>query len=273
MKKFSALVLAVLMVLSVVSFSSCAKKDTGETIQKGVLLIGVDDSYPPMEYQDGAGNLVGFDVDMTKEICKRINLEPKFLSTAWDGIFQALKTDKFDTIISSVSMQTDRIKNYEFTKPYIANSQMIVVKPGDNSITKAEDLKDKIVGCQISTTSNESATYLLETKKISFTLKTYDQVIQPFNDMKAGRLDAIIVDEVVGQYYIGTDNKSFKAAAAKLNNEPMAACFKKGNKLLRDKVQKAMDDMIADGTMKTISQKWFNSDQTSNIDTKLKALQ
>jgi polar amino acid transport system substrate-binding protein len=209
---------------------------------------------------------------MANEIGKRLGLEVKLVSTAWDGIFQGLKTDKYDAIISSVSMTADLIKAYEFTKPYIANAQMIVVKPSDTSISKAEDLKDKTVGCQISTTANDSATYLLDTQKISFTLKTYDTVIEPFNDMKAGRLDAIIVDEVVGQYYIATDSKNFKAATAKLTNEPIGACFKKGNTVLKDKVQVVIDAMVADGTMKTLSQKWFNSDLTSNIDDKLKTL-
>lgn len=90
--------------------------------------------------------------------------------------------------------------------------------------------------------------------------------------MKAGRINAIIVDEVVGKYYIAQDKENFKAASAKLTNEPIGVCFKLGNTALQAKVQKAIDDMIADGTMKTISEKWFGSDLTSNIDTVLKGM-
>ena len=90
--------------------------------------------------------------------------------------------------------------------------------------------------------------------------------------MKAGRLDAIIVDEVVGLYYIGLDKTNFKSASAKLTNEPIGVCLKKGNKILADKIQKAIDAMIADGTMKQISLQWFNADLTSNIDTALKEM-
>ena len=91
--------------------------------------------------------------------------------------------------------------------------------------------------------------------------------------MKAGRLDAIIVDEVVGQYYIAQSPKQYQAAAGKLTNEPIGACFKKGNTVLRDEVQQAIDAMTADGTMAKLSQKWFKADLTSQIDSKLRTLE
>jgi polar amino acid transport system substrate-binding protein len=265
-KGFSGLMVA-LTIVGVFFFASCS-----ETIDSKYLTIGVDDSYPPMEYKDDKNNTIGFDIDVAKEVAKRLGKEPQFISTAWDGIFAALNTNKFDCIISSVSMTPKRLEEFTFTKAYIANAQMIVVRPDNNSITKPEDLAGKKVGCQVATTANESATKL-EAKGIKFgELKTYDQIIQPFADMKAGRLDAIIVDEVVGQYYIGQDKANFKAASAKLTNEPIGVCLKKGNTALADKIQKAIDAMIADGTMKKISLQWFGDDLTSNIDTVLREM-
>lgn len=282
-EKLAALLLAVVLAGSA-SLAGCQKKTSagaasgsistasGDTKSVGVLRVGVDDSYPPMEYKDDSGNLVGFDVDMTKEIAKRLGKKAEFVSTQFDGLFQALNTGKYDTIISAMSMTDEREQAFEFTKPYIANAQMIVVKPKDTSIKKAEDLSGKKVGCQISSTANDSADYLQQKEGIKFPLSTYDQIIQPFQDMKAGRLDAIIVDEVVGQYYIAQSPKEYKAAAVKLTNEPIGACFKKGNTVLRDEVQQAIDSMTADGTMKKLSEKWFKADLTSNIDAKLKTL-
>ncbi len=264
MKKFAAITLSMILLVSV--FTSCAKTD------EKTLKVGIDDSYPPMEFKDESSKTVGFDIDLATEIAKKMDMKIEFVSTAWDGISQALNTDKFDCIISSVSITPKRLNEFLFTKPYIANSQMIVVKPNDNSIMKPEDLAGKKVGCQLSTTSNESADKL-QAKGVKFReFKTYDQIIQPFSDMKAGRIDAIIVDEVVGQYYIGKDTANFKAASAKLTNEPIGVCIKQGNTDLQTKIQKAIDDMIADGTMKTISMKWFNADLTSNIDTVLKEM-
>ena len=287
MKKVLAMVLAAVILSSVFLFSSCKSTATGgsatsgtssvKPLESGVLKVGVDDSYPPMEYKDDSGNTVGFDVDLANAIGKSLGLKVEFVSTAWNGIFQALKADKFDTIISSVSMTTERLDTKTsgeiFTKAYIANSQMIIVKPGDNSIKSPEDLAGKKVGCQVGTTAEDSANYLINKKGIKMNLQTYDQIIEPFQDMKAGRLDAIIVDEVVGQYYIGSDKTHFKAAAVKLTNEPIGVCFKAGNEKLRDSVQAVLDKMESDGSMKEISMKWFKSDLTSNIDTKLKELQ
>lgn len=268
MKKILALALAAVSLFSVVSLTSCASS-SGDTLESGVLKIGVDDTYPPMEYKDTTGSKdIGFDVDVANEIGKRLGKKVEFVSTSWDGIFAALNAKKFDCILSAVSMTADREKKFAFTKPYIANAQMIVVKPGNTSITKETDLAGKTVGVQVSTTANDSATKLAG-KGIKFTLKTYDQIIQPFQDMKAGRLDAIIVDEVVGQYYVATDPSAYKAAAVKLTNEPIGVCFRKSDTALRDKVQKQIDAMNSDGSMKKISVKWFNADLTSNIDSKL----
>lgn len=266
MKRFIAFILSVTIMAALLV--SCSTKKDQDT-----LYVGVDDSYPPMEYKDDTNTRIGFDIDLANKIGEKMDMKVEFISTAWDGIFQALKTDKFDCIISSVSMTEDRISEYEFTKAYIANSQMIVVKPNDNSILKPEDLAGKNVGYQVSTTANESADKL-QAKGIKFGNdgKEYDQIIQPFADMKAGRLDAIIVDEVVGQFYIGQDKANFKAASAKLTNEPIGVCIKKGNTDLKNKIQAAIDEMIADGTMKQISIKWFNTDLTSNIDTVLKSM-
>lgn len=266
MRRLTALTLSIIMVFTLLT--SCgAKKDPG------TLYVGVDDSYPPMEYKNDKNVTVGFDVDLATEVAKRMNMKVSLISTAWDGIFQALKTDKFDCIISSVSMSADRLPEYEFTKPYIANSQMIVVKPADNSITKSSDLAGKKVGYQVATTADDSAKKIQE-KGVKFASSTeYDQVIQPFADMKAGRLDAIIVDEVVGRYYILQDPANFKEAAAKLTNEPIGVCIKKGNTALQAKIQTALDAMLADGTMKTLSMKWFNKDLVSNIDTVLKEVE
>jgi polar amino acid transport system substrate-binding protein len=269
MKKILAIILATVSLLSLVTLTSCS---SSSTLNDKVLVVGVDDSYPPMEYKDPkTGSTIGFDVDMAKEIGKRLGKEVQFKSTLFDGIFTALNTKKFDCVISSISITAARLKGYEFTKPYIANSQMIVVKPDDNSINKAEDLTHKVVGVQLGTTAQESAK-TLQAKKIDFTLQTYNEVIEPFADMKAGRVNAIIVDKVVGEYYIGLDKANFKAAALNLTNEPIGICFKKGNTKLRDEVQTQIDAMVKDGYMTKLSIKWFGTDLTSNIDSSLKEL-
>lgn len=267
MKKFLAIALAAISAVSVVSLSSCSSAGSSNTLK-----IGVDDTYPPMEFKETSSTKdVGFDIDMATEIGKRLNKKVEFESTAWDGIFSALDSRKYDCIVSAVSLTPERQKKYAFTKPYIANAQMIVVKKGDESIKTQDDLKGRNVGCQVSTTANDSANTLLK-KGMKFNLSTYDQIIQTFMALKSDKISAIVVDEVVGEYYINKSPNDYQAASVKLTNEPIGICFRKEDTALRDKVQKAIDGMNSDGTMKKISEKWFGKDLTSNIDTKLKEL-
>lgn len=228
-----------------------------------VLKVGVDDTYPPMEFKDDKNTTVGFDIDVATEIAKRLDMKAEFISNDWAGIFLALESNKFDVIVSSVSRNEERMEKYSMTTPYVANAQVIVVPADNTTIFKPEDLAGKNVGVQIGTTADESCAEYLKTTK--FTLKQYDQVIQPFSDMKAGRIDAIVVDEVVARYYTQKEPKSYKVSGARLTNEPIGMCFAKGNTELRDKAQKALDEMFADGTMKTLSEKWFGEDLSGNV--------
>ena len=258
MKRAISLALAALMAGSAMLFTSCSQRDPN------TLYVGQEPQYPPMEYLDKDGTAIGFDNDLAKAIADKLGKKLEIKSTAWDGIFLGLDANTYDCIISSVSITPDREKKMEFTKPYISNSQMIVVKPGDTSVTKVDDLKDKRVGAQDGTTATEALDKIKG--RISMTVKPYKEVGQPFLDLDAGNLDAVVVDEVVGQYYIAKNPAKYAAAAAKLDNEPIGIAFKKGNTELRDKVQKALDELAADGTLKTLSEKWFATDLTSNID-------
>lgn len=277
LKRKSLVCTIALALLLILSFTACGSssttapaQSTAESKTQSVLRVGVDDSYPPMEYKDDKNNTVGFDVDLANKIGEKLGMKVEFVSTAWDGIFQALNTDKFDCIISSVSITDERKQNFALTKPYVANAQVIVVKPSDNTIKEAKDLAGKKVGCQVNTTADDSCKEFLKTTK--FDVKKYDQVIQPFADLKTGRLDAVVVDEVVARYYVKQDSTNFKVSSGKLTNEPIGICFKKSNTEMKDKVEAILSDFQKDGTLKAISEKWFGQDLTSNIDEKLKSV-
>lgn len=256
-KKFLICTLAFVLMLGL---AACSNSGSAGKILK----IGVDDSYPPMEYKDESGNTVGFDIDLGKEIAKRLDMKIEYVSTAWDGIFTALEAEKFDTIISSLSITDERKKNISFTRAYIANAQVIVVSPSNTSIKSEKDLKGKIVGVQINTTAEEACKKFMKDTPFK-ELKTYDQIIQPFSDLKTGRLDAVVADEVVARDYVSKDKANYMVAGGRLTNEPIGIGFKKTNTALRDKVDKVLEEMGKDGTLKSISMKWFGEDLTSNI--------
>lgn len=263
MKRILICLSALLIIALAVTACGASAGNGGTDGEQKVLKVGVDDTYPPMEFKDDSNNTVGFDIDVATELAKKMGMKAEFVSNDWAGIFLALDANKFDVIVSSVSRNEDRLAKYAMTTPYVANAQVIVVPADNTSIKEPKDLEGKNVGVQIGTTADESCGEYLKTTK--FTLKQYDQVIQPFSDMKAGRLDAIIVDEVVARYYVKKDPKSYKVSSARLTNEPIGICFSKSNTELRDKAQKALEDMFKDGTMKKLSEKWFDEDLTGNV--------
>ncbi len=258
MKKVMSIVLLLVMVLSV----GCGQSSSDK------LTIGIDDSYPPMEYVDDNGDLVGFDIDFANALAEELDVEIEFISTAWDGIFVGLQAQKYDVIISSVSITEERLESYDVSIPYLANGQVIVVAADGPDIATIEDLGGLNVGVQIDTTSHNSASAVQET--VDFNLAPYDQIVQTFLELKTGRLDAIVVDSMVALEYIKNEPDTYKISSAQLSNEPIAVYFKQDSnaELLAD-VNAAIKKLQDSGKLKEISIEWFGTDFTSDINTEL----
>lgn len=263
-------VVVMLFVVSTLAFTGCGQKTGGETnndqtTAEKVLRVGIDNTYPPMEYKDDSGNNVGFDIDLATAVGEKLGMKVEFVTSAWTAIFSGLEADKYDCIISSLSITEDRKKSIAYTKPYIANSQMIVVKSDATGIASEADLKDKIVAVQMGTTSEEACKEF--TKVTPFKdFKKYEAMTEALNELKIGRVDAVVADLVVGKYFVAKDTASYKAVMTTLPNEPIGIGCKLTNTELRDKLDKALDDMMKDGSLKTISEKWFGDDMTSNLE-------
>ena len=254
---------AVLMLTLVLAFAGCAKETDGD-----VLTIGVDDSYPPMEYRDENNELVGFDVDFANALAAQMGVEIEFIPTAWDGIFTGLEAGKYDMIISSVSITPDRLEGFEFSKPYLANGQVIVVVPGDISVNAPEDLAGKSVGVQLGTTADEAVEKQMALTP--FEVTKYDDITQTFADMKTGRLDAIVVDYAVAIDFVSKNPDDYVITTTQLTNEPIGVCIKKGNTDLADKVNAALATLQSGDTLVKISQEWLGGDYVSDIDEELR---
>ncbi|HBC95819.1 MAG TPA: amino acid ABC transporter substrate-binding protein [Clostridium sp.] len=234
-------------------------QDTLEKVKKsGVLKVGLEDSFPPMEFRDSQNKLQGFDIDMANAIAKKMGVKAQFISTEFNGIVLALKSGKFDTIISGMSITDDRKKQIDFSKPYVENYQIIVTKSGNSSVKSSKDLDGKRVGVGLGTTSEQVVKKFKNIKEV----KKYDKTTEELQDLLIGRLDAVVVDEPVGKYYISKSNKKsqYNVLSEKLSKEPMGIGFKKGDKKLEAEVQKTFDELKKDGTMSKISTKWFGED-------------
>ncbi|SHE40772.1 substrate-binding periplasmic protein [Alkalibacter saccharofermentans] len=266
MKKIS-LIMAVLLLSAILMFAGCSSDSAGGD----VLRIGVDDSYPPMEYRDENNELVGFDIALARAIGEKLDMEVEFVSTAWDGIFQGLETQNYDVIISSVSITPSRLETFLFSEPYLANGQVIVVKPGDVSVQSPEDLDGKTVGVQLGTTADNAVQKYME--ELDIELIKYDEIIQTFSAMKAGYVDYIVVDYPVAIEYVGNDPASFEISTAQLTNEPIGVCIRKDDVELKEKIDQALSELREEGTLAQISIEWLKEDYTSNIDTELNVIE
>ena len=265
------LLVLLLVALIVVSVASCGTSTSKMLINDGTLTVGIEPEYPPMEYKDDSGILVGFDVDMANEIADRMGVKIQFVETAWDGIFMGLSAQKYDVIISSVSITQARIDAGEFllTDAYMNNGQYIVVRNDGKEIATTNDLAGLTVGVQFATTADEACAKQQAT--VNFSVIQYDTVQQAFLALQAGYVDAVVVDSMVAIDYVNNNAKTFKITSAKLTNEPLGIAVGKDNKALVDKINKIIAEMHKDGTLKTLSEKYLGGyDATTNIDTTLK---
>ncbi len=265
MKKLVIAMTAVLMAFSILSCSK--KEEKGEfTVAAGKLKVAAEVGYPPFEYYAEDGTTpIGFDMTLAKELGKRLGLEVEIIDTAWDGIFAGLDTDRYDAVISAATITPERLENYYFSKPYIGNGQAIILqKDSEHKVSQPSDLTNLLVGYQAETTSD----YFIE-KEIAAGLKCqvgeYDKVMNAYDDLRLGRVDAVCSDYLVAVSYLGTPDTKFKCAWQGKADEYFGVCVKKGNDLLLSKINQALDEIVADGTMKKIYMDIFGVDLSDTI--------
>ena len=221
----------------------------------GKIKFGLDDSYPPMEYRDDKNTLVGFDVDLGNAIGKKLGISTQWVSTDFGGIIPALDSKKFDIILSAMSITDDRKKSINFSDPYIVGGPIIITKKSTTSIKEPNDLIGKSVGVQLGSTGDDAVSKISGVKSI----KKYDKIPEALQDLTAGRIDAVVADDQVGRYYMALASNQF-VVAGKMKDEPLGMGFRKEDQALTEVVQKAINELKAEGTLSKISEKWFKSD-------------
>ncbi|WMJ84882.1 transporter substrate-binding domain-containing protein [Oscillospiraceae bacterium LTW-04] len=167
---------------------------------KGKFIVGLDDSYPPMGFRDDKNEIVGFDIDLAREVAKRMGVEVEFQPIDWDSKELELNAGKIDCIWNGMTITSERVANMYFTKPYIANQQIIIV-PASSGITTKTQLEGKIVGLQKGSSSLEALTSDPIGDKVKEIVE-YPDNVSAYMDLQAGRIDVFVVDSVVGRYVI-----------------------------------------------------------------------
>ena len=226
----------------------------------GTLIVGFDQDFPPMGFVGDNGEYTGFDLDLAKEVASRLGLEYKAQPVTWDSKDMELESGNIDCIWNGFTI-TGREDDYTWTTPYMANKQVFVVA-NDSDIKSQADLAGKVVEVQADS-SAEAA--LKENQDLANTfgqLLTTPDYNTAFMDLEQGAVDAVAIDVIVAGYQIKQRNADFKILDDSLSEEEYGVGFKKGNTELRDKVQGALEEMAADGTLAKISDEWFGEDVT-----------
>lgn len=220
------------------------------TLQKDKIIIGSDTTYPPMEYLDDKGEIVGFTIDLGKEIAKEMGVKAEVKTIAWDDIFTALENKQIDVIMSSVSITDERKKKYDFSDPYLNAGQVIITAKANTTITKPADLTGKKVGAQEQTTS------LAEAKKYSTAVVSYPDPEAAIADLLTGKLDAVIADLPAAKGFTD-ENPTLKIASDPFTSEYYGIVFRKGDTELRNDVNAILTELQQKGILADLKEKWL----------------
>ena len=225
----------------------------------GKLILGLDATFKPMGYTDENNEIVGFDIDVAEEVCKRLGVELVKQPINWDTLTTDLNVGKCDCVWNGLSINEERQEKMNLSEPYMKNAMVFVVK-GDSTVEKMADLKGK----KISVQNGSSAQTILESCEIKddITISPIATNVEALQQLELGVVDAVFLDEVVADYEIKNSGKNYKKLAEGLEEEEYAIAFRKDDQALRDAVQKTLSEMKADGKLAEISTKWFGSDIT-----------
>lgn len=221
----------------------------------GKILIGTEGTYPPFTFHDTNGKLTGFDVELAEEVAKRIGVKAEFKETQWDAMFAGLDAKRFDMIANEVGIRPDRQEKYDFSDPYITSAAVLVTNKSNTKVKSFEDIKG--LNSAQSLTSN----YGDMAKKYGANLVGVDGFQQAVELLAQNRVDVTINDKIAYlDYTKQKPDAPIKIVATGEDASSSGFMFRKKSDTLVDSVNKALKDMVDDGTYKKISEKWFGVD-------------
>lgn len=278
-KTIASLSAAAMMLLAVgcgsSSDSSSASKAEGTTsvasgednslqkvLDSGKLVLGLDPTFKPMGYTDENDAIVGFDIDVAKEVCERLGVELETYSVNWDTKEQDLNAGTINCIWNGLSVSDERKKVMLMSEPYM-NNEMVFVVNGSSDIESQADLAGKNIAVQNGSTAQET---LLASDVVTVNGATTTELatnVEALQQLELNMVDAVFLDSVVANYEISTSGKDYKVLPDGLDPEEYAIGFRLGDQALCDKIEEILHEMKEDGKLAEISTTWFGSDITT----------
>ncbi len=267
--KFVLCVLLLALLASLALMTGCGNNDAqngdadadGQDAAKETLVVGLDDAFAPMGFRDEQGNLVGFDIDLATAVADELGMQVEFKPIDWNAKEMELKAGTIDCVWNGMSITPERQENMALTNKYLNNKIVLMaLADSDIDVTSAKELADLKIGTQVDSSALQMlmANEAYESFKDNISeYETYDTAIM---DLKAGRVDVIAVDQVLGEYTNNNLGGEMKECTYSLGDDYYVIGFEKSNTDLRDKVNDAIKALIDNGKAAEISSKWFGKD-------------
>ena len=242
------------------STASPAPLNKLDSIQKsGKLVVALEGAWQPWSYHDSSDTLVGYDVEVSRAIAEKLGVEPEYVESDWDSLFAGLDAGRYDMVCNGVEVTEERAKTYDFTTPYGYIHTALAVRKDNEDIHSFEDLKGK-------TTANSLAsTYMELAESYGATVQGIDTLEETIQLLTAGRIDATLNADVSFYDYLNVHPEAdFKLVAQTAEASHVAIpVLKSEDTAYLDALNAAIDALRADGTLKTLSEKYFGQDISS----------
>lgn len=262
MKKLFAMVLVLALSLSMcaLGLAEAADGSVEKIKEKGTLVLGLDDTFPPMGFRDENNEIVGFDIDLARAVCERLGVELVCQPIDWASKELELSSGNVDCLWNGLSITEKRLEAMSMTEAYLNNKMVLVVK--DKAIQTKADLAGKKLGLQAGSYAEEMLAANAEFKDSLGEVLTFEENLTALMDLNNGNLDAVLVDLVVATYQINNMENADLTIIEDLGDDRYGIGFRKEDVALRDAVNAILLEMDADGSLAEISTKWFGEDIT-----------
>lgn len=252
-----------LLALGIAVAAGCTNSQSSSNVPDK-LIVGLDDTFAPMGFRDKNGELVGFDIDMAQAVGRQMGVEIVFQPIDWDEKQTELDSGNIDCIWNGMSRTTEREEMMTLSQNYLNNKISIMTVP-DVVIDSKEQLADYKIGTQSTSSTMDALKADDIYELISGNIIGYGTFDECILDMQAGRIQIMIVDDVLGQYKNKELNLNFNVSSVNFGDDFYAIGFRKSDTLLCQKVEEALRQIIASGEGRAISEKWFEKNLLLDI--------
>ena len=249
------------LLLMLFTLTGCSFDNTS-IMNREKVVIGFDESFAPMGFRNEEGEIIGFDIDLAKEAARRLGVEVEFKPIDWTKKKEEITSGNVDMLWNGCDITDERRSYLIYSKPYMDNRQILVVKRGNTqNIYSIKDLEGKVVGTQAGSNSVDYVEQDEDLKNSFEAFKTYLNYKEAFEDLDKDLVDILIADEITARYEMTRSVGKFEIIEITVGaTTEIGIAFRKDNVELRDRIQKVFDDMVKDGTARKISEQWFQAD-------------